>query len=210
MRLTSVSLVLMLSLGASTFPQLASAQERKGMWFAAGVGYNSVAFDCANCDEPVTDLAPYIKVGWTLHPQILIGLEISVWSHDLTIGTDPQETSTPTGFINRSLTLTVYPKNSLNLFMKGGVGYQTSSVPCPTFACLRENDNAPYLGAEGVSAGTLHATVGYDIRLGPRIALTPSLDYTSVATADWSSSRYGQVNRSRQNAIAARIGITLP
>lgn len=165
MRLTNTAIALMLVLGGVAYPEVASAQDRKGIWFGAGLGYHSVAFGCADCDKHVTGVAPYFRVGWTLHPQILIGLELNVWAKYL--GATPPaigSTSTPTRFLNQSATLTVYPTHSVNLFVKGGVGFQLMSIPCPTTRCVSDNHGPIRPGF--VESGTLHAGVGYDIRLG--------------------------------------------
>ncbi len=211
MRLTDLAVVVVLALGGVAYPEFASAQDRKGVWFGAGLGYNSVAFGCATCDDRVSDIAPYVRVGWTLHPQISIGLDLNVWTKFLAMGVDPEaigSMSTPTTFLNQSATLMVYPKDSSNLFVKGGVGFQLVSIPCPTTKCALDN-RGPFL--EGfVESRTLHAGIGYDIRVGRRIALTPSLDYSSISAGELALSKQGYVNRCRQNKIAATIGITLP
>lgn len=108
--------------------------------------------------------------------------------------------------LSRVASIVGYPTHSVNLFVKGGVGFQLMSIPCPTTRCVSDNHGPIRPGF--VESGTLHAGVGYDIRLGRGMALTPSLDYSSVGTGELTYEGY--VNRSRQNKIAATIGITFP
>jgi hypothetical protein len=209
MRLTDTAVVLMLALDGVAYPELAAAQERNGFWFGAGVGYNSVAFGGATCDERVNDVAPFLKVGWALHPQVLIGFDLNVWTKFVAMGVDPHalgSMSTPATFLNQSATLMVYPNDSLNVFVKGGVGFQLVSIPCATTKCALQNHGP--IRESFIGSGTLHAGVGYDIRLGRRISLTPSLDYSLINAGKLTLLEEGYVSQSRQNKIAATIGVT--
>jgi hypothetical protein len=62
--------------------QEASAQERQNFWFSFSLGPGSAGVGCTECNfnDRRTNGAVIVKGGWTLNPQVLVGVEADVWT----------------------------------------------------------------------------------------------------------------------------------
>ena len=134
------------------------AQKRQGFWIGTGLGYGSLARTCDACEnlpgEP--GLSGYLKLGATLTPQLLMGLEANGWRRDLN--------GTTITSVNTSVVAYIYLKPTSGFFFKGGLGasYYREDVAVKT-----PEDTAATSGF-GLTAG-----LGYDFRVGDNISLTP-------------------------------------
>jgi hypothetical protein len=131
------------------------AQTRQGFWIGGGMGYGSLGMSCEGCGDIDREggASGYFKLGGTIRPNILLGVEGNGWRKSegtltLTMG-------------NFSGAAYWYPMTTTGLFLKGGVGYST----------LRVNDDV--LGDASDSGFGLLAGLGYDIRVGRSLSITP-------------------------------------
>ena len=101
-------------------------------------------------------MSGYLKLGATLTPQLLMGLEANGWRRDLN--------GTTITSVNTSVVAYIYLKPTSGFFFKGGLGasYYREDVAVKT-----PEDTAATSGF-GLTAG-----LGYDFRVGDNISLTP-------------------------------------
>ena len=133
-------------------------QKRQGFWIGAGLGYGSLARTCDACanlpGEP--GLSGYLKLGATVAPQLLMGVEANGWRRNLS--------GTTVTSANASLVAYVYLKPTSGFFFKGGFG---ASYYREDVAVKYPEDTASTTGF-GLTAG-----LGYDLRVGDNISVTP-------------------------------------
>jgi hypothetical protein len=131
------------------------AQTREGFWVGGGMGYGSLGLSCDACTGDVPregGLALFANLGGALRPNILLGVEMNAW-------TDSEGGARIT-MANVSGAAYWYPMTTSGLFLKAGAGYSDLSV-----------DDGFSSGSDG-GFGLLGG-VGYDIRVGRNISLTP-------------------------------------
>jgi hypothetical protein len=141
---------------------VADAPQREGFWIGFGGGYGSasVSFRDFPAEDREESYTGFLKLGGTLNPQLLVGVESNAW-----VKSEDDDT-----LVLGSLagTLTFYPKATSGFFLKGGIGlsYMSSEV---------------FLDAATVSVSKagwgLLAGVGYDVRLGQNVSITPSFNF---------------------------------
>jgi hypothetical protein len=119
------------------------------------MGYGSMGMSCEGCGDIDREggASGYFKLGGTLRPNILLGVEGNAWRKSegtltLTMG-------------NFSGAAYWYPMVTSGLFIKGGVGYST----------LRLDDDT--VGDASDSGFGLLAGLGYDVRVGRSLSITP-------------------------------------
>jgi hypothetical protein len=122
------------------------AQTRQGFWIGGGLGYGSLG--CEGCTDRTGAPSGYLKLGTTLRENILLGVETNGWTKSeagarLTMG-------------NISGAVYWYPMTTNGLFVKAGAGY---SVLDSGFAST---------SGFGILGG-----VGYDVRVGRNLSVTP-------------------------------------
>ena len=168
---------LLIALGASSL-SAQEAQERQGFWIGGGMGYGSLGTSCDGCGSIDREggLSGYLKLGGTLRPNVLLGVETNGWTKDesgarLTMG-------------NVSGAAYWYPAAASGLFVKGGAGY----------AFLHAS--ASGVGDTESGLGLLTG-VGYDLRVGRNLSLTP--------VANWF---YGNFSGGSSNVIQIGLGVT--
>jgi hypothetical protein len=139
-------------------PSLALAQRpqtRAGFWISGGIGVGSLDLACDGC-ETDRETAPtaVLAMGGTLRPGLLLGGEIEAWAKEI------EGVDFSVGHI--SGVLYWYPRPAAGLFLKGGVGIGGYSA-----------DAGP-LGDEQDSGLGLHGGIGYDVRVGRNLSITPA------------------------------------
>jgi hypothetical protein len=170
-------------------------QERHGFWIGFGGGYGSASAsaDCDECggDDRESSFTGFFKLGGTLSPNVLLGVESNVWVKDesgatLTLGS-------VTG------TITVYPSATGGFFLKGGFGasFVETSAEFDAF------DVSLNKTGWGVLAG-----IGYDIRVGRDISLTPCINYTYGKPGDLVFEGEDILPGWKQNVVSFELGIT--
>jgi hypothetical protein len=169
-------------------------QERHGFWIGFGGGYGSAdaSADCEDCGgDREGSYTAFVKLGGTLNEHVLLGVETNGWFKEqdnvtLTLGS-------VTG------TVTVYPQASGGFFLKGGVG--ASYVD--TSAQVGSTDVSVSKTGWGVLAG-----IGYDLRVGRNISLTPCVNYTYGKPGDFGFEGDVLFPGWKQNVVSFELGIT--
>lgn len=130
-------------------PQPASSfrpQTREGFWFNVGMGFGS--FGCENCVSRDEGLSGGLSLGSAINDYVLLGVGTTGFAKEIegdifTVGT-------------LDARVRVYPVRTSGFFLNGGVGLGSMS----------------YAGETEVGLGVMLG-VGWDIRLGKNVSLTP-------------------------------------
>jgi hypothetical protein len=174
-------------------------QERGGFWIGFGGGYGSasVSADCEGCgdDDREGSFSGFLKLGGTLNPHLLLGVEANGWVKDedgvtLTLGS-------LTG------TVTVYPQASGGFFLKGGVGVAYVDTTVQEVSGDVMVDLSLSKTGWGVLAG-----IGYDIRVGRNVSLTPCVNYVYGKPGDLVFEGGDVLPGWKQNVVSFELGIT--
>jgi hypothetical protein len=167
LRATGICAILAAIMATSAVAQ--QEQTRQGFWIGGGLGYGSLG--CSGCDR-VGAPSGYFKLGGTLRQNILLGVETNGWTKSelgqrLTMG-------------NLSGAVYWYPMVTNGLFIKGGAGYSIL-------------DN----GVANTSGFGLLGGVGYDVRVGRNLSITP--------VANWFR---GSFNGGSADVLQLGLGVT--
>lgn len=131
-------------------------QTRQGFWIAFGLGFGSADLTCDGCAfDRETGGAAHIRLGGTVSPRLLLGGDVTGWTKVVDGVTNTAG--------NVSFIAQYYPSATGGLFLKGGAGFST----------IQFIDGGEQ--ARGDSYG-LSAGVGYDIRVGRNVSITPLAD----------------------------------
>lgn len=125
-------------------------QTRSGFWFQGGLGAGSVG--CEDCDERTNGGAAVIALGGTLSEHFLLGGSLHGWARS--------EDGATLSVTALTVATHIYPWARGGFFINAGVGFGTTRLEFDVFSV--EED-----GAAGVLG------LGYDIRLGRNVSLTP-------------------------------------
>ena len=164
-------------------------QRRDGFWIGFGLGYGSSNVTCDVCGSGprVDGISGFLKLGGTPSRNLLIGAAVNAWSHS-----DGNVTETMT---NLTASLYLYPDARSGLFFTGGLGFSNYYV----------NSYPSYDGTGwGFSGG-----VGYDIRVGRDVSLTPVVNYLYGGVGDVNKAGVGTVRSQwKQNVVDFGLGVT--
>ena len=144
---------------------------REGFWFNAGLGYGSLG--CDGCGSRESGLSGGLQLGGTLSQRWLLGGATTGWTKSeggvtLTVGT--------------VLALVrFYPSERGGFFLEGGLGLGTIHVSVDGFGSESETGGGALLG------------LGYDIRVGRNVSLTPVWLGFAAQTSD-SDANVGQLS----------------
>ena len=180
----------------------AAAQDRQGFWFGIGFGPGSAGVQCSDCffNDRRTDGSGILKGGWTLNPQVLIGLELDVWAQERPPLSAPF--SVALSLYNVSATLTYYPVVSSGFFVKGGAGGSMADLD----GHVEGNAVTISLGSgPGVIVGA-----GYDFAVWRRVSLTAGMDYWYGRLGNVTLLGDPLARNWSQNIVVATFGITVP
>jgi hypothetical protein len=145
-RVMFVALVSVLVASSPVLAQGAATPERSGFWFNAGLGYGTLG--CDDCVGREGGGSGNLSLGGTLSDRLLLGVGTTGWTKEefgsrLTVGT----------FDAR---MRFYPVRTSGFFLTAGLGLGTA-----TFEDESETGVGVVIG------------VGWDVRLGRRVSLTP-------------------------------------
>lgn len=127
-------------------------QTRQGFWFNASLGYGSLG--CDNCnDNREGGASGGISLGGTVGKNWLLGVGAAGWNKDEDNG------SLAVGTLD--FRVRFYPSATGGFFLTGGIGYGAIRVEIDGFDDQTENGAALLFG------------LGYDIRIGKNVSLTP-------------------------------------
>jgi len=168
-------------------------QERQGFWIGFGGGYGSADASCDDCDGEGREgsYTAFIKLGGTLNERVQLGFEGNGWIKEqegvtLTLGS-------ATG------TVTFYPQASSGFFLKGGVGVSFVDTDFKVGSLSVTVSKTGW----GVLAG-----LGYDLRVGSNVSLTPCVNYYYGKPGDLDFGDGETLAGWKQNVVAFEIGIT--
>jgi hypothetical protein len=136
-----------------------AAQEKQGFVFGVGLGYGSLgAGDCDGCGRE-SSFSGHLRAGGVLNQKLLLGVESTGWYKDT------EGVALSTGTLTGSLY--VYPSEKGGFFAKGGAGLGYAGASADGFGSDSEFGFGWQLGA------------GYDIKVGTKSAITPTVTYFS-------------------------------
>jgi hypothetical protein len=171
-------------------------QVRKGFWIGFGFGYSSADVSCDGCPsgDRAGGVSTYLKMGGTLNSKVLLGGEINGMTTDGSFG--PTSVGGVTSMVGAfSGTVTYYPAVKSGFFVKGGAG----------FSLFTQDDAVNTL--DGMGWGLL-AGIGYDLRVGRNISLTPVANFYFGQPGNLTSGNTTMVTGLSQNVIDIGLGIT--
>lgn len=150
--------VLSLMVALAALPQVAQAQgmapTRDGFFIGLGLGGGS--FGCTDCTDRQSGVTGHLKLGTSVSPQLLLGVESSAWTKE--------EGGARLTHANVSAVAQFYPSAAAGFFLKGGVGVSRLEASATAFGIT-------------VSAGQtglgLTAGLGYDMRVGNNFSVSP-------------------------------------
>jgi hypothetical protein len=187
----ALAAIVVLGLAGPAFAE--HPQKREGFWIAFGLGYGSanVTTDCGcGGSDREGGFTGFLKLGGTLNPKLLLGSETNVWVKD------ENDISLALGSITG--TVTFYPQVEGGFFLKGGVGASFADWTLPTEGRDAEVTKAGW----GVLAG-----IGYDVRIGRNLSLTPSVNYWYGHVSDLDFEGLGSPSL-KQNVVSFDLGLT--
>jgi hypothetical protein len=166
---------------ADTAMVVAEETERSGFWGGLDVGVGHVERSVGSLDVDGTDFYMGVKAGYVIHPQALLGLELSGWNQEATDWDDPAKGE---GLMQVFLISRLYPMRDSNLFAKVGGGWVRQWVKGPS--------GKSTLDGWGATLG-----VGYDFSLTKNWAVTPFFNYS-----------FGKADDQNHQAFTLGAGIT--
>ncbi len=153
-RAASMCLLALFALPVSLFAQDDGRPpaEHAGLWLSGGLGGGSTSED----DEGP---AGYFRIGGSVSQNVLLGGEVAGMTYDLD--------GTNVSFANVTFTALFDPALPGGFFAKAGVGFASVMTSLDIGGGTFTTDDEGF----GVTLG-----VGYDIRIGGNLYLTPNLD----------------------------------
>jgi len=174
-------------------PPAHAEQYRSGFWFGLGAGYGSAQVDCDGCGSSDREgsLSGYVRLGGTLNRHVLLGVRANAWSKE--------REGTRVTLGNGSGTLTLYPGAYSGFFLE--VGFGVAWV-----------DTSVRQGAFDVSVSKagfgFTTSIGWDLRIGRNVSLTPMVSYYYGHPGDISLDRVVVLSDVRQSNAEFSLGIT--
>lgn len=169
-RVTSVVALVVAALSPQVASAQGHAQTRQGFWFNGGMGYGSLG--CQDCSGREGGLSGGIALGGTLSQKVLLGVSTNGWSKSdsgerLTVGT-------------LTAMMRFYPSSTGGFFLTGGLGVGQVRAEISGFGSASETGVGALVG------------LGYDIRVGQNVSLTPYWNGFAMAS-DQTDANVGQI-----------------
>jgi len=163
-------------------------QRRDGFWIGFGLGYGSADVYCDNCNPgPRTGgVTAFLKLGGSPSRNVLIGGTVHGWSRETGGVTEAMGNVTGSVFY--------YPAATSGFFLSGGLGFSGYTL-----------DTSPSVDASGWG---FTGGVGYDIRVGRNVSLTPVVNYVYGGLEDFDVPGIGLARGWKQNVIDLGLGVT--
>lgn len=186
-----------LSMALLAVPAPARAQAPGRFLVSGGGGYGSADATCDDCSgDREGGGAGYFRLGYTVWPKLVIGLESNVWTKRESVTDGFSSTLL---FYNVSGTLAFYPKHT-GFFVRGGAGASLASVDIDV-------DDSSLSADVGSGFGVLGG-IGYDIRLTRRLSLTPGVNVWYGKLGDLKALGETFATGWSQNVVDVTIGLT--
>jgi hypothetical protein len=173
--LTALALVLLLVALSDALAQrrrglvdVSPSSERHGFWLNAGLaaGGENYRFDAPGTWQPKDQVEPafWLALGGTVSPNLRLGGEVNAWVYEHPDPDNPTSQYRITDYLTGALLVgQVYPARHLGLYLKGGLGISRSG----------ESVSGGGYGV-GETGFAYLAGLGYEVRLGRNIFLTPA------------------------------------
>ena len=155
--------------------------DRDGLWGGVDVGFGHIQRSFAEIEEDDNNFFLGFKVGYTLNPDFLIGVELSGWLFESSDINDP---SRGEGLSQVLLITRYYPIRKSGFFVKTGGGYVSHWNNRPGEPRRRSGWGLNFGG-------------GYDFSLNSYVSITPFLTYS-----------FGDADEQEHGALTAGIGFT--
>jgi hypothetical protein len=193
MRKAIVALTMSLLILGGGFLSTADAQERRGFWIGSAIGYGAAGtrFDARDFDGGAVSVVN-ISTGWTITPQLLLGVDINSFAVTFT----RPGVSQPAAVVDLTAGLTYYPRATSGLFVKGGIG--------PSIANDTSSPVTIDVSGTGIS-GIVGA--GYEFYLGRNFSLTTGLDFRFARIGDINFDQQSALPGWRHRALDVTVGI---
>lgn len=172
MRITLGTLVMGILLVGPVAAQ--NKHPRKGFWFNGGLGYGSLG--CQDCDGRTGAVTGQIALGGTISQKVLLGASTNAWTKS-----EDGATLSATAI---TAVVHFYPSATGGFYLTGGLGIGVVDLRISSVGSASETGFGALLG------------LGYDIRLGTNLSLTPF----------WNG--FG-INSSRVDANVGQIGLSI-
>jgi hypothetical protein len=166
---------------------------RNGFWLGLGGGWGSADANCDQCTGTGREggFSGFLKLGTTLNPQVLIGVEGNGWyKHDSNLDTDAT-----LGTV--SAVLYYYPWLNKGFFVRGGVGGAGTRTTGPN----------PTLEGWGWGAT---GGLGYDYPAGNLGYLTAEVNFSYGNLGDLTADGVKAATGANFNVIQLALGFTFP
>lgn len=171
LRIISASLVLAVFVLKATPAEAQHIDDRRGLWFAIGLGAAATKVKCTFCSDKATwGPSGYIQLGGTPSRNTLAGVEITAWR-----GTKADTTQE---YINGTAFLMFYPVLDYPFFLKGAFGVGR-------FAEVTASDEMSSNGFS-IVLGT-----GYDFRITDRLWTAPYVNLIIAPSQEGTRNRIG-------------------
>jgi hypothetical protein len=170
-------------------------QTREGLWIGGGLGVGQLSVSTPAFEHWTGETMPSnalgsgfgvagsFRIGGTLSPHLLVGLENNGWIGE-TSGAEvtPERSAELMGIVSTA-TAYYYPSAQSGLFLKAGLGvlYLSGEAFGESLAGDGQDDVRAY-------APSMLVGVGYDFRIGKKVSLTSALTVTQssrVTPAEW-------------------------
>lgn len=185
--LCSISVCLLVTASAA---RAQYAQRRDGFWLGFGLGYGTGDVTCDNCGEGPREggVTAFLKLGGSPSRNVLIGGAINGWSRERGGTTETMGNVTASVYF--------YPSAASGLFLTGGLGFSNYWV-----------DTSPEVRGTGWG---FTGGIGYDIRVGRNVSLTPVVNFLFGGVGDLELSGAGGTFATgwEQNVIDFGLGVT--
>ena len=154
--------IVALSLSVSSTASAQYSQTRQGFWFNGGLGYGSLG--CDDCEGREGAWSGGLAIGGTISQKFLLGASTNGW------------TKSDDGLTLTVATLTAlaryYPSATGGFFLQGGLGVGSIRMELEDVG----EDSETGLGAL--------VGLGYDLRVGQNVSLTPYWNGFATATSN--------------------------
>jgi len=166
-------------------------QTREGFWIGFGFGYGtadlkSPTLDSLGATGREGGATGFLKLGGTLSKSVLLGGEVNAWVKS--------ESGVKTTLGNVSAAAYFYPAPASGFFLKGGVGYGSTRV---------SNSGSATASGFGFVAG-----LGYDVRVGKNVSLTPVANFYFGSDGDLAENGTTVFSSLKHNVFDFGLGIT--
>lgn len=193
MRQVLVAVALLVVFGCSA-ARAQHPQTRQGFWIGFGFGGGSAHGDCDGCDfDAESGPTGYLKLGGGLSPKLLLGADVTTWvgqATDASLGS----ADVTAGFVAAAVYW--YPTPSSGLFLKGGLGYFTLTGDANTGEELESASGALVLG------------IGYDIRVGRMLSLSPMLTFAASGKGNFDIDGFTVADDFTGRLVTLQLGVT--